>query len=85
MSLLNSSLSRRYRCAGSAASRLLVSVVLGVLVVLGVGAAGGSGWAGYAGLVAGLMYLVVSGRRGLVCGLGGRTPEESEQSSRLNE
>ncbi len=32
MSLLNSSLSRRYRCAGSAASRLLVSVVLGVLV-----------------------------------------------------
>jgi hypothetical protein len=85
MSFFNSPLSRRYRCAGSAASRLFVSVVLGVVVVLAVEAAGGSGWAGYAGLAGGLMYLAVSGRRGLVCGLGGRAPEESGQSSRLNE
>ncbi len=84
MRVLNSPLARRYRCAGSAASRLTVSLILGVVVVFIGGALHWGAASGYVGLGGSVVYLVVSGRRGLACGLAGRAPEDQEESSRLN-
>ena len=85
MSPFEGSLATRFRCAGTAGTRLVVSLVVGVLVVLLAQWWGLGGLAGYAGLVASVIYLVVSSRRGLACGLAGRAPSESKESSRLDE